>query len=265
MLQTTLSSFSFKKGSLVPWCKRCGAQHFNRKGKNTQGIARYQCRSCGFRFVWTSDLPRRNYFSSIMTFAVELYTSPRVAASLRGVAQIVKKAFNIKVSYESIRQWVLTFRKSVQRRREPLSSLWHVDETYVKIKGVGHWLWVVYCRDTKQVLAWHISQKRLHKEACIVLRQALDNAGCKPSQIITDGLYQYKSAIRVVMQWHYLEQKRRHLVGSGIGPNAFIERLNREIKRRIKWFSTFQSLKGAYAFFGLWFYHHNQIKSRYVT
>ena len=39
--------------------------------------------------------------------------------------------------------------------------------------------------------------------------------------------------------------------------NAFIERLNREIKRRLKWFSFFQALEGATAFFGLWFYHHN--------
>ena len=56
---------------------------------------------------------------------------------------------------------------------------------------------------------------------------------------------------------HWKEQKERHIVDSGIGKNWFIERLNREVKRRVKWFSTFQSLEGAHAFFGLWFYHHN--------
>jgi len=36
-------------------------------------------------------------------------------------------------------------------------------------------------------------------------------------------------------------------------------------KRRIKWFSTFQSIEGAHAFFGLWFYHHNQTFSTPLT
>ncbi|MBI4739645.1 IS1 family transposase, partial [Candidatus Woesearchaeota archaeon] len=111
MIQTDLSSFSYKKGSLVPWCKRCGREHFYRKGKNARGFARLQCRSCGFRFVWTSDLPRRRVFSSIMSFAAELYASPSMAASLRGVAQVLKKVFDISVSHETVRQWILAAKK----------------------------------------------------------------------------------------------------------------------------------------------------------
>jgi len=40
---------------------------------------------------------------------------------------------------------------------------------------------------------------------------------------------------------------------------------NREIKRRLKWFSTFQSFNGALAFFGLWFYHHNLAVAPFFT
>ncbi len=81
-------------------------------------------------------------------------------------------------------------------------------------------------------------------------------------KIITGGLYQYAAAIKKVVGWNWRIQKQKHIIDSGIGKNWFIERLNREIKRRIKWFSTFQSLDGANAFFGLWFYHHN---TQYVT
>lgn len=263
LVQTDLSSFSYKKGSLVPWCKRCGAQHFYRKGKNNLGITRYQCRECGFRFVWTSDLPRRNFFSSIMGFAVELYTSLRMAVSLRGITQILKKAFDVSVSYESVRQWVLASKGTISRREIVKATAWHVDETYVRIKGRGFWLWIVFCASTKKVLAWRISKKRLFKEAKIVLKKALETAGTRPEKITTDGLYQYAAAIKKVMGWHWREYKKRHIIDSGIGKNAVLERLNREIKRRIKWFSTFQSTKGALAFFGLWFYHYNQ--SRHHT
>jgi transposase-like protein len=133
MLQTDLYSFSYKKGSLVPWCKRCGAENFYKDGKNKQGIQRYECRKCGFRFVWTSDLPRRNFFSSVMAFAVEIYTSLRVAASLRGIKLILKKAFNIVVSHETIRQWVLKSKLSIDDKAI-VTGTWHADETYFKIK-----------------------------------------------------------------------------------------------------------------------------------
>jgi transposase-like protein/DNA-directed RNA polymerase subunit RPC12/RpoP len=257
MIQTDLYSFSYKKGSLIPWCKRCGAQHFYKDGKNKQGIQRYECRNCGFRFVWTSDLPRRNFFSSIMSFAVELYTSLRIAASLRGIKKILKRAFNVVVSHEAIRQWVLKSENSIDENCIPTKT-WHIDETYFKIRGKGYWLWIVRCKESKHVIAWNISKTRLLKDARNVLRKAMKQSqGVRPKKIITDGLWQYPVAIHKELGWSWREQKKRHIIDSGIGKNAFIERLNREIKRRIRWFSTFQALEGAKAFFGLWFYHHN--------
>ncbi|MEK6827877.1 MAG: DDE-type integrase/transposase/recombinase [Nanoarchaeota archaeon] len=259
MLQTDLYSFSYKKGSLVPSCKRCGGQNFYKNGKNKEGIIRYRCRNCNFRFVWTSDLPKRKFFSSVIGFAVEIYTSLRMAVSLRGVTDIVKKAFGVFVSYETIRQWVLTTKKPISRREIAKATTWHADETYIKIKGNGYWLWIVY--DKIGVLAWHISKKRKIKDAKIVLKKALEVAGTKPAKIITDGLKQYCYAINKIIRWNWRVQKEKHIVSSGIGRNWFIERLNREVKRRIKYFSTFQSYRGAKAFFGLWFYHYNQFKS----
>jgi len=266
MIQTDLHSFSYKKGSLVPWCKQCGAQHWYRDGKNTHGIARYQCRACGFRFVWSSDLPRRRCFSNIISFAVELYTDLRKAISLRGIAELLGKLFGIHTSYEAVRQWVLAAKHPLSRRQTIWDTVWHADETYVKIKGEGFWLWVVYCRTSQQVLGWCISKKHLLKHAIAVLQMALrNNRGVRPERIVTDGLWQYPAAIKKVLCWHWREQKERHIIDSGIGKNAIIERLNKEIKRRFKWFGTFQSLKGACAFFGLWFYHYNQRHAAHGT
>jgi transposase-like protein len=180
-----------------------------------------------------------------------------MCASLRGITTIVKKAFNVFVSHQTVRQWVKDSKKEISKRETPVSTTWHADETYIKIKGKGHWLWIVRCRETGDVLAWQISKGRFFNNAKKLFQDALVVAGCKPKEIITDGLYQYSAAIYKVMGWHWREHKRKHIRDSGIGKNWFIERLNREIKRRIKWFSTFQSLEGAKAFFGLWFYHHN--------
>jgi len=51
MIQTDLYSFSYKKGSVTPFWKRCGAENFYRNGKNSQGKQLYKCKKCGFRFV----------------------------------------------------------------------------------------------------------------------------------------------------------------------------------------------------------------------
>ncbi|MBS3134129.1 hypothetical protein J4214_02760 [Candidatus Woesearchaeota archaeon] len=73
-----------------------------------------------------------------------------------------------------------------------------------------------------------------------------------------DCLLQYVTAIKKVIGWNYRVQKENHIIDSGFGLNAILERVNREVKRRVKWFSTFQSIECANAFFNLFFYHFNR-------
>ena len=123
MIQIDLYSFSYKKGSLVPLCKRCGEQNFYRNGKNKEGIQRYKCKKCNMRFLWTSDLERRRFFSNIISFAVEIYTDLRKAVSLEGVAELLKKIFGVKVSDEAVRQWILAAKKTISRKEPPSALL----------------------------------------------------------------------------------------------------------------------------------------------
>lgn len=264
MIQTDLYSFASKIGRLVPWCKKCGAQNFYKDGKNNQGNQLYRCKKCGFRFVWTSDLQRRNFFSNVMTFAVELYTS-NVGIALRTISEKLWKFFKIKISHEGIRKWILVAKKFLIHDDEPVpTKTWHIDETYFKINGMGHWLWVVYCKESRNVIAWHISKSHFFKDAKAVLQKAIGQSqGVRPDKIITDGLWQYPAAIKKVIGWNWREQKKRHIIDSGIGKNGPIEEVNREIKRRFNWFGTFRSLEGANIFFGLFFYHLNKRRFNY--
>jgi len=115
------------------------------------------------------------------------------------------------------------------------------------------WLWLVQCSNTRAVLAWHLSKNRTYKDALIVLRRAKENAGFRPRYIITDGLWEYRRAVRKVFGYKYTT----HIIDTAFGANSIIERLNKEIKRRIKWFSTFQSTENIKAFINLWIYHYN--------
>jgi transposase-like protein len=256
MIQTDLYSFSNKTGTLVPWCKQCGEQNFWLNGKSEKNQQIYKCKSCKFRFVWCSDLPKKRFFTNIISFAVEMYVETGI--SLRTLARKLKKFFHVKVSHETIRQWIKIYEKPISPREIVVSTHWHADETYIKIKGVGHWLWIVRCRETGNVLSWRITKGRFFKDAKKLMQDALNVAGTRPESITTDGLYQYAAAIKKVMGWKWNIYREKHIIDSGIGKNWFIERLNREIKRRIKWFSTFQSVEGAKTFFSVWFHHLNQ-------
>lgn len=256
MIQTDLYSFSFKQGTLVPWCKSCGASNFYQDGKNSMAKQVYKCKACDFRFVWTSDLPKRRFFSEVISFAVELYAT--IGISLRNAAKLLKK-LGYKVSHKTIREWVLQDKtQHFVDDKIDNAQTWHCDETYIRIKKKWCWLYVVYCKETRQVLAFHLTQTHLLKDAIAVLQLAKKRVGKRPEKIVTDGLWAYETAIKKVMGWHYLEQKRRYVKDSGIGKNSFVERVNREIKRRVRWFSVFQSFESANAFFKLFFNHFNK-------
>ena len=97
--------------------------------------------------------------------------------------------FQIKISYEGIRQWVIA----------------------------GKELNLI-------VLAWHISKGRFFKDAKEVLRKALAKTnGIKPEKIVKDGLYQYDASIKKIIGWNWRIQKVCHIKDSGIGKNAILK------------------------------------------
>jgi transposase-like protein len=232
MLQTDLYSFGYKKGSIVPFCKKCGAEKLHKDGFSKRGFQQYECTKCGFRFVWLSDLPNRRFFSNVINFAVDLYST--LGVSLRTLSRKMDEYFDIKISHEGIRQWII-FGKKNQFIDERISNCrtWQVDETYIKVKGKGYWLWVVYSKESRQVLAWHISVGRFFKDAKKVLVKAKERAGGRPAKIITDGLWQYQAAIKKAIGWNWKVQKKCHIIDSGIGKNAFIEMIKTQSKESI--------------------------------
>ena len=81
-----------------------------------------------------------------------------------------------------------------------------------------------------------------------------------PELIITDGLYDYIEGIRKVFGGRLRRKIHIRKVGAAFGLNSIIERLNREIKRRIKWFGSFQSLERARIFIERWVEAYNTQK-----
>ena len=135
----------------------------------------------------------------IISHAVWLYH--RFGLSFRDVEDLLAER-GVSVTYESIRQWCLTFgldyARRLRRRRGRMGDTWHLDEVFVKIQGRQQYLWRAVDEDGDVIDI--LVQSRRHRRAAIrFFRTLLKGQGCVPRRLITDKLRSYPAACRTVM------------------------------------------------------------------
>ncbi len=110
-------------------------------------------------------------------------------------------ARGVMLSYETVRRWGDKFGKQYVdglRRRRPTGDKWHLDEVFLKIHGVTHYL--LRAVDQNGVILDILVQPRRDRFAAIrFFRKLLRATGRRPRVIITDKLRSYGAAKRVVM------------------------------------------------------------------
>src|SRR3954454_5424209 len=86
--------------------------------------------------------PRFRFPAEIISHAVWLYHV--FSLSLRDVELILAER-GVPVSYETVRRWckkfAASFADSLRRRRPQPGDKWHMDEVFIRIQGVQHYLW----------------------------------------------------------------------------------------------------------------------------
>jgi putative transposase len=90
----------------------------------------------------TASYKGHRYPLEIINHSVWLYF--RFSLSSREVEELML-ARGVVVSYESIRRWCAKFGQcyanQLRRRRPHPGDTWHLDEVFVKINGITHYLW----------------------------------------------------------------------------------------------------------------------------
>ena len=125
----------------------------------------------------------------------------RFGVSFRDVEDMMA-ARGVIVTYETIRRWCDKFGKQyadgLRRRRARTGDKWHLDEVFLKINGVTHYLWRAVDQNGV-VLDILVQPKRDRFAAIRFFRKLLRATGRKPRVIITDKLRSYGAAKRVVI------------------------------------------------------------------
>ena len=149
----------------------------------------------------------------------------------------------IVVTHESIRHWCLkfgaTFARKLRRRRPKPGDTWHLDEVYLRINGVLHYLW----RAVDQhgvVLDILVQERRSATAAKRFFRRLLVGLKYRPRKIVTDGLRSYGVAHRDVLP------DVRHRTSRYLNNRA--ENSHRPTRRRERQMQRFKSPQQAQRF-----------------
>ena len=150
----------------------------------------------------TQRSPFRYFKTSpeIIRLAVMLYI--RFPLSLRNVEDLLHER-GIEISHETVRYWWNRFgpmfaaelrRKRVDRMRGRKQWRWHLDEVFVKINGVTHYLWRAIDHEG-EVLESVVTKMRDRKAALKLLKKSMKRHG-RPKNIVTDRLRSYGAALK---------------------------------------------------------------------
>jgi putative transposase len=134
----------------------------------------------------------------IISHAIWLYH--RFTLSFRDVEDLLAER-GITVSYEAIRSWCIKFgpvyARSLPRKQGRLGDIWYIDEVFVAIQGVRHYLWRAVDQDGA-VIDILVTKHRDRQAAERFFRKALKRQGQAPWQLVTDKLRTYRAAHREV-------------------------------------------------------------------
>ena len=134
------------------------------------------------------------YPAQIISHVVWLYH--RFTLSFRDIEELLV-ARSIVLSYDTIRQcckkYGSIYCNQIKKSRGQLGDTWYLDEVFIKINGVLHYLWRAVDQDGDEIDI--LVQKRKDKGAAMrFFKRLLKGQGAMPLKIVTDKLASYSAA-----------------------------------------------------------------------
>ncbi len=147
----------------------------------------------------TNQYTRHRFPPEIIQHAVWLYY--RFNLSHRDIEDLLAVR-GIVVSYESVRLWCNKFgpryARRLKRRHQGFGDTFFIDEVFVKINGIQHYLWRAVDQDG-EVVDVLLQSRRDGKAAKRFFKRLLKTHRMEPRKIVTDKLRSYGVAHRELM------------------------------------------------------------------
>jgi transposase-like protein len=196
----------------------------------------------------------RHFDHSVILLCVRWYLAYNL--SLRNLEEMMAER-GVSVDHATVHRWTLRYAPELlerfNQRKKAVTGRWHIDETYIKVRGQWRYLYRAVDSNGDTVEFW-LSEQRNLTAAKRFLRKALKRHG-RPERIVIDGSQTNREAILSCDTADRLQERaRRDLKPIRIRQSAYlnnrIEQDHRAIKRRIRPMLGFKSLNSARAILG---------------
>ena len=226
----------------------CGSAAVTERPKHTaRGYRRFRCRACGKQSNERSGtlLNHAQYPSDVIALVV--LWRLRYRLTLRDLSEMFLQR-GIVFSYEAVRDWEAklapVLADELRRRRHGRGGArgrhWHVDETYLKVRGRWAYLYRAIDRDGNLVDTM-LSEHRDMAAAQAFFRSAKAATGVTPDQVTTDGHGSYPRAIRSTLGQQVVHRTSAY-------KNNRLEQDHRGVKGRTRCMRGFKSFAAAERF-----------------
>ncbi len=196
----------------------------------------------------------RHFDRTVILLCVRWYLAYNL--SLRNLEEMMAER-GIKVDHATIHRWIIRYSPELlnrfNSRKRAVAAKWHVDETYIKVRG--EWRYLNRAIDSNgDTVEFSFSARRNLPAAKRFLRKAFKRHG-RPERIVIDGSQTSREAILACDTESRLQDRsRRELKLIRIRRSAYlnnrIEQDHRAIKRRVRPMLGFQSTATARVILG---------------
>jgi putative transposase len=196
----------------------------------------------------------RHFDRSIILLCIRWYLAYNL--SLRNLEEMMAER-GISVDHATIHRWVIRYSpellKRFNARKRAVTSKWHVDETYIKVRG--RWMYLYRAIDSHgDTVEFWFSERRNLAAAKRFLREALRRHG-RPERVVIDGSQTNREAILSCDTTNRLQDRsRRKLKPIRIRQSRYlnnqIEQDHRAVKRRVRAMMGFKTMSSARTILG---------------
>ena len=164
--------------------------------------------------------------------------------SYRHVEELMEER-GVPLDHATIQRWVVKYspllEEAFHRRKQPVWVSWRLDETYIKVKGVWHYLYRAVDKHG-QTIDFLLTKQRDEAAALRFLKKAIRRHGV-PEKITIDGSAANEAAIKSYNEEHgtaIIIRKRKYL-------NNIVEQDHRAVKRVTRPMLGFKAFDAAQA------------------
>ena len=204
------------KTVIIETCPKCQSEEIVKNGRDYKEDQKYHCHNCG---AYGTLHPQKGHSDEIKKLAYGMYLE---RASMRGVARVLAIARQTLADW--IEQWVSQL-PPLSQILEPfqpgdvleLDELW----SFVAQKANKRWIWIAFCRRTRQVVAFVIGDRSA--ATCQRLWDALPMP-YRASHSFSDFWDAYQKVF---------PKDSHQSVGKETGQTVHVERWNNTLRQRL--------------------------------